>query len=191
VEDGEIIMLESGSCCALFAEELVSARKNVTIITNSIFIINYVYRMPNVKIILLGGCFQPESQVLVGPITIKCTEVLYPDKYFIGADGFIPDYGFAGRDILRVETTLELAKHAKKIYVLTESAKFNRRGACNQIKFDKLAGVFTDDGIPKEAETLLLKNNIHLYKVSSTEEKIRWHHFPGLPPIMYTEREDY
>jgi hypothetical protein len=32
-------------------------------------------------------------------------------------------------------------------------------------QFDKIAGVFTDDGIPEEAETTLLKNNVLLNKV--------------------------
>jgi DeoR/GlpR family transcriptional regulator of sugar metabolism len=190
VEEGETIMLESGSCCAMFAEELAIAKKNVTIITNSIFIANYVCKLNNIKIILLGGYFQPESRVLVGPITAKCSEIFYPEKFFLGADGFIFGYGFTGGDHLRVETVAELAKRAKNIYVLTDAAKFHRRGAYSLIQFDKLAGVFTDDSIPKEAEDILIRNNIQLKKVPSVEERIRWRQFPGLPPVLYSEKED-
>jgi len=188
VEEGETVMLESGSCCALFAEELAIAKKNVTIITNSAFIANYVCRLPYIKIILLGGYFQPESQVLVGPITQKCADFFYADKFFLGTDGFIPGYGFTGRDHLRVETSLELAKRAKKVFILTEAAKFHRRGVYNMIELDKLTGVFTDDSIPKEAEAALIKKNITLHKVSSAEEKIVWRHYPGQPPFLYKER---
>jgi len=190
VEEGETVMLESGSCCALFAEELALARKNITIITNSAFIVNYVCKLPNIKIILLGGYFQPESQVMVGPMTIKCSEVFFSDKFFLGTDGFIPGYGFTGRDHLRVETSLELAKRANNVFILTESAKFHRRGVYNMIGLDKLAGVFTDDSIPKEAEASLKKNNIAVHKVPAVEEKIKWHHFPGHPPFLLKERED-
>ena len=35
IEDGETIMIESGSCCALLAQEIASTKKDVTIITNS------------------------------------------------------------------------------------------------------------------------------------------------------------
>jgi len=188
VEEGETVMLESGSCCALFAEELAISMKNITIITNSAFIANYVCRLPNIKIILLGGYFQPESQVLVGPMTAKCAETFYSDKFFIGTDGFIPSYGFTGRDHFRVETVTELAKRAKKIFVLTEAAKFNRRGAYNLIKLDQLAGVFTDEGISKEAEAVLIKNNVKIHKVPSTEEKRRWYQFPGQQPFLITEK---
>jgi DeoR/GlpR family transcriptional regulator of sugar metabolism len=189
VDEGETVMLESGSCCALFAEELALARKNATIITNSIFIANYVCKLQNIKLILLGGYFQPESQVLIGPITAKCAENVFSHKFFLGTDGFISGYGFTGRDHLRVETALKLADHAKKIYVLTESAKFKRHGAYNLITLDKITGVFTDDGIPKDAEADLQKNNVQVFKVPSVEEIIKWRQYPGQPPILYTEKE--
>ncbi|MCL2244712.1 MAG: DeoR/GlpR family DNA-binding transcription regulator [Treponema sp.] len=190
VEDGETIMLESGSCCALFAEELALSGKNVTIITNSAFIANFMCKKPAVKVILLGGYFQPESHVLVGPMTIKCGEIFYLDKFFLGCDGFISDNGFTGRDLLRAETAGELAKRAKKVFILTESAKFIRRGAYNLIPFDKVTGVFTDEGISKEAETVLREKNVTLNKVAPGEELIKWRQYPGQPPFIYTEKEN-
>jgi len=189
VEEGETILLESGSCCALFAEELALARKNVTIITNSIFIANYLDRLQHIKIILLGGYFQPDSQVLVGAITTTSCESFFIDKFFIGTDGFISRQGFTGRDHLRAETALKLANRAKNIYVLTEAAKFKRHGAYNLVTLDKTTGVFTDDGIPKEAEADLQNNNVKVYKVPSVEETIKWQQFPGQPPILYKEKE--
>lgn len=54
VSDGETVMIESGSSCALLAEELAYNKKDVTIITNSIFIANYI-REGGAKIVLLGG----------------------------------------------------------------------------------------------------------------------------------------
>ena len=189
VEEGETVMIESGSCCALFAEELALARKNVTIITNSIFIVNYIYKLKDIKIILLGGNYQPEAQILIGPMTAKCVEFFYTDKFFLGADGYIPGHGFTGSDYLRAETAMEMAKYAKNVYALTEAAKFQHRGAYNLIQLDKLSGVFTDESIPKEAESALIKNNVKLYKVPSVEKKIRWQQFPDQPPFLYTEKE--
>jgi DeoR/GlpR family transcriptional regulator of sugar metabolism len=172
VEEGETIMLESGSCCALFAEELALTGKNATIITNSVFIANHISKMQNIKIILLGGYFKAESQVLVGTLTTNCSEAFFMDKYFLGTNGFISGLGFTGREHLHVETALKLADRAKNIFVLTEAEKFNRRGAYNLIKLDKVTGVFTDDNIPQEAEIELLKNNVQIHKVPSVEEII-------------------
>lgn len=189
VEEGETIMLESGSCCTLLAEELVRVKKNVSIITNSVFIANYISKLDNIKITLLGGVYQPESQVLVGPMTKAGAREIYSQKFFIGTDGFVPDYGFTGRDHFRVDTAIHMAERAKNVYILTEAAKFNRRGAYNLFQFDKLTGVFTDENIPKEAEEILLKNNVQLHKVPLTEERIKWCQFPGQPPFLYKERK--
>jgi hypothetical protein len=35
------------------------------------------------------------------------------------------------------------------------------------IQFNKLSGVYTDEGIPAEAEKILLANNVKLYKTSN------------------------
>jgi DeoR/GlpR family transcriptional regulator of sugar metabolism len=120
-------------------------------------------------------------------MTVKCAKYLFSNKFFLGTDGFIPEYGFTGRDYLRAETTAKLTKYTEKVFILTEAAKFQHRGAHNLIKFEKLAGVFTDDSIPKEAEDTLKKSNVLLHKVPSAEEKIKWRQFPGQPPVLYKE----
>ena len=88
VEDGETIFIESGSCCALLAVEIAQTKKDVTIVTNSAFIADYVRKIENVQIVLLGGNYQKESQVMVGPMTAQCAQAYFADKLFIGTDGF-------------------------------------------------------------------------------------------------------
>jgi len=187
VEEGETILLESGSCCAIFAEELASVRKKVKIITNSVFIANYVREMQNIEIILLGGILRQDSQVLIGPITVNCAGNFFFDKFFMGTNGFIPGQGFTGSDHLRITTALDIASHAKKCFILTEAAKFSHRGAFESMQLCNVAGVITDDSIPEEAENAMLQNNVMVRKVPSTEEKIKWRQFPGQPPILFKE----
>ena len=173
IREGETILLDSGSCCALLCEELAATGKRNTIISNSIYIANYVRHMPNIKMLLLGGQYQPESQTLVGSLTVKCAQNFYTDKFFLGVNGFIPDFGFSCRDLMRAETANELTKYTKKVFILTESAKFQQRGAFNLLQFEKITGIFTDDKIPKEAEEKLIKNNVKVNKVSSVNESYK------------------
>jgi DeoR/GlpR family transcriptional regulator of sugar metabolism len=162
-------MIESGSCCALLAEALALSKKDVTIITNSAFIANFIRHAPRTKLILLGGYYQPESQVLVGPMTRKCGEIFFSDKFFIGVDGFAPNFGFTGKDHLRAQTVMDLAEHAKEVIVLTESEKFRRQGVLGLVRMDKVTDVYTDEGIPPESESILLDNKIVLHKVPEHE----------------------
>jgi DeoR/GlpR family transcriptional regulator of sugar metabolism len=169
VEDGETVMIESGSCCALLAEELAHTRKDVTIVTNSAFIANFIRHAPYAKVILLGGYYETKSQVLVGPMTRKCAEVFFSDKFFIGADGFAPRFGFTGKDHMRAQTVQDMAEHAKQVIVLTESEKFLQQGVLGLVRTEKVAAVYTDDQIPPETEEILRENNVRLHKVPQHE----------------------
>ena len=167
VDDGETVMIESGSCCTLLAEELARSDKNVTIITNSVYIANHIRHYPQCKVILLGGEYQSSGQVLVGAITRKCAEVFFSDKLFIGADGYDMKYGFTGRDHLRSETIRDLAEQAAEVIVLTESKKFSQKGVQGTIRTERVSKVFTDDQIPPEKEEFLRRNNVEVYTVPS------------------------
>lgn len=164
IHDGETIMIESGSCCALVALEIAQSKKNITIITNSAFIADYI-RNEDIKVILLGGEYQASSQVLVGPITINNAKNFFVDKYFIGADGFSEKSGFTGKDYLRAETVREMAKQAAHVIVVTESEKFGHIGTVNLLDTNNVAKVYTDTHIPEEDEVYLNEMNVEVIKV--------------------------
>ena len=50
IQHGETIMLESGSCCALVALEIAKTKKDVTLITNSAFIADYIRNIQLLKL---------------------------------------------------------------------------------------------------------------------------------------------
>ena len=162
VSSGETVMIESGSSCALLAGELSNSDKDVTIITNSAFIAGYVRENGNSRVILLGGEYQRESQVMVGPLVRICAREFHVDKLFVGTDGFNPDYGFSGSDMMRTEAMKCLAESARKVILLTDSSKFEKQGVVMQLRFDELQGIVTDSEIPDSAKKLLEDKNIEI-----------------------------
>ncbi|MDD8048082.1 MAG: DeoR/GlpR family DNA-binding transcription regulator [Thomasclavelia sp.] len=164
ISNGETVMIESGSCCALVALEIARTKKDITIITNSAFIADYIRKEGLVKIILLGGEYQSESQVMVGPITRTCAKSFYVDKLFIGIDGFTKETGFTGNDYNRCETVRDMAKQASNIIVVSDSSKFNHKGIVNLIDVDEVNTIYTDKDIPSDIEKYLVSNNIEIIK---------------------------
>lgn len=165
IEDGETIMIESGSCCALLAQEIASTKKDVTIITNSSFIADYIRQYSQVKLILLGGEYQKEAQVVVGPMTRRCVEAFFVDKFFIGTDGFSRNTGFTGNDYMRSETVRDMARQAAHVIVVTESSKFQQVGLVNLLPTQDVYCVVTDGMIPQESEEYLQSQNVIVKKV--------------------------
>jgi len=162
VLNGETVMIESGSICAIFAEELAKSKKDITIITNSAFIASYIRQYSNCKIILLGGEYQKESQVNVGPITKICANEFYVDKLFVGIDGFSADSGFMSGDLMRAEAVKSMAESAKKVILLTDSSKFNNHGLVVLFPLNEVDYLFTNNTISADTKALIESSNINL-----------------------------
>lgn len=162
VKDGETIMIESSSTCALLAEELAKKRQNITIVTNSLYLANYVRGYSSIQIILLGGTLQPQSQSLVGPLTKEAVRSFHVDKMFTGTDGYSRDFGFTGDDLIRADTLQSMIAVAAKTYVLTTSEKFGQPGAVSFLKFENVHAVITDEGIPEEEKKYLESQGVQV-----------------------------
>jgi len=133
VSNGETVMLESGSTCALLAEQLAKLKKD-----------------------------QKEYQGMVGPLVRKCAKEFYVDKFFVGTDGFIPDAGFTCDDLMRVETMKYMEDSANRMIILADSSKFSQKGVVIQTTFSEIDTVCTDAEIPEDALENLKRHNINV-----------------------------
>lgn len=165
ISDGDTLMIESGSCCALLAEELTSSKKDLTIITNSAFIADYIRGKSNFQIVLLGGIYQQDSQVLVGPMIRQCVENFFVKHFFIGTDGYSRRTGFTNQDQMRAQAVRDMACQAEHIVILTESEKFSRHGIVPLNLRDYPCTVITDSRISKEAAAELNQCRIELIAI--------------------------
>ena len=164
-------MIENGSCCALLAEEIARTKPGATIITNSAFIANYIRKVNKVRVVLLGGDFQNDAQVMVGPILRTCAAQFYVDKLFVGTDGFSAKLGFTNNDHLRVQAVRDMAEHAEKVIVVTESVKFTQQGVVPMNLGSRVKMVVTDAQMPKDQEQVLLGMGVQVYKAGQDERE--------------------
>lgn len=159
IQDGDTLMIESGSCCALLADELAQTKKNLTLITNSAFIADYIRNKADFDVVLLGGIYQKSSQVLVGPMVRQCASDYYVRYLFIGTDGYSPKTGFTNSDQMRAQAVRDMAQQAQEVVVLTESEKFSTNGIIPMNLPDQPRKVITDSMIPQEYIDALGKKN--------------------------------
>lgn len=167
VGEGETILVESSSTCALFAEAVAKKRRHVTIVTNSLYLSNYVRGYSSVQLVLLGGTLQTQSQSLVGPLTKAAVQSFHVSKMFTGIDGYTRDYGFTGDDLNRVDTLRTMCHAASEIIVLAESDKFHHTGAVSYLSFGEVYGIVTDDGLPEEERVFLQQKGLSVNLVPS------------------------
>ena len=161
---GQTLFIDAGSTTSLLADELLSM-PGLTIITNSAFIANYVRSCPAIQVILLGGIYQQEAQVVVGPMIRQTATNFCVDLFFLGTDGYSLRTGFTNRDQLRAQAVRDMAEQAEKIIILTESEKFSHRGVVPLKLPPEKCQVITDKQIPPESLAALQSQGIQTQTV--------------------------
>lgn len=162
VSDGETILVEAGSTCAIFAEEAARTHQNLTIVTNSAHVANFIKDEMGANIILLGGNYQKRRQTMVGPMTKDSLLKFKFDKVFLGIDGYSRDLGFTGNDLLRADILEAMIQVSNHVYVLGESEKFQRSGAISFLKFQDVYKVITDKNLDSLEVTFLKNKGINV-----------------------------
>lgn len=167
VPNGATVMIESGSCCALLADALGRTKRGVTIVTNSAFIADYVRPAAGLSVVLLGGDYQPESQVTVGPLVEECLQSFHVEQLFVGIDGYTIEAGFTARNHLRAAVVKAMAKRAEEVIVLTESLKFPRQGAVPLLPVNAVNRLITDTNLPAPLQEQLSGAGVTISKVQA------------------------
>lgn len=164
IQEGETVFFESGSSVALLAQYL-SDKRSLTVVTVSSYIATLLKSMP-CEVILLGGMYQKASQTLVGPLTKLCLQQVNFSKAFIGIDGFTPETGFTGRDMLRADiVNAVLAKGVENI-VLTDSSKFGQITGHSLGPMRHVSRVITDDQLAVPIKEHLSSSGIEVDCIS-------------------------
>ena len=153
VQNGETVFIENGSSNALLARTLAD-QKDVTIITVSSYIA-HLLKDTRCEVILLGGIYQKKSESMVGPLTRQFIEQVHFSKAFIGIDGWLPETGFTGRDMMRADVVNAVLAKSSDAIVLTDSSKFGAVHPYTLGPLSQFQRVITDEGLSAASQLQL------------------------------------
>jgi len=161
VNEGETILIESGSVNVLLARELLKNKK-VTIITTNIYIARQFRKSEQSNIIILGGIYQHDSETLVGKITKTCIDQININKAFIGIDGYTIDNGFMLSDLLRAEISTCIIQKAQDVFIVSDSTKFGKEELTNICYPTDIQHIATNDDLSIQFQNEFRKTGIDL-----------------------------
>ena len=164
VSDGETIIIETGSTCSLLARELATKR-GITIITNSVFLCNFVRACSSLDVVLLGGSFQHDAEANVGPLTKLGLSQFSVDKCFIGADAISEEKGVSTINLFRAEVVRSMSESAGKMIVLTTSDKIGGSAVASVFPLDHLHTLITDTDIKPADQHMLERAGVNVLTV--------------------------
>lgn len=161
VDDNDIIYLEAGSTCNEIIPFLTE-RKNLTIITNSLYLMRRLGKLAGHKKIIIGGQYRSERMDMVGPGAEVAISQLSGYKAFTGADDITVDTGISGADVVTVSFTKLVLKRASEVIFVGDHTKFDNPALYKIAEIDKLDYIVTDTKPSRVWQTIAKEKNIKL-----------------------------
>jgi len=158
IREGDTIVMDSGSTTLKIAKNL-DKLKQIKLITNSLPIAEMVADYDGVEVIIPGGVMRPEMRSLVGPMAERNLLQYYCDIAFLAVDGIDCDYGISTPVVLEATFCKTMIEIAKKVIVVSDSSKFQRRSFAKIASMDEIDVIITDKGIPDSDKAKL--ENMH------------------------------
>ncbi|MGL9632808.1 hypothetical protein Q7I59_24060 [Escherichia coli] len=100
-----------------------------------------------VKTFVAVGSPTKTRESMVGPLTRQCIQQVHFSKAFIGIDGWQPETGFTGRDMMRTDVVNAVLEKECEAIVLTDSSKFGAVHSYSIGPVERFNRVITDSKI--------------------------------------------
>ncbi|GMQ59936.1 DeoR/GlpR family DNA-binding transcription regulator [Vallitalea sediminicola] len=152
INDNDCIFIDSGSTTYQIAKYLDS-KKNLTIVTNSIHVVNELLST-DYEIIIIGGRIRHSECSVVSYDYIFDFSQLNIQKSFICASGITIENGISDFNMHEALTRKRIIERSREIFVVSDSSKFGKDVTINVATLDQIDCIVTDDNI----DQLMIKN---------------------------------
>jgi DeoR/GlpR family transcriptional regulator of sugar metabolism len=149
VRDGDSIALDASTTAWQIARYL-KERRELTVVTNGLFIALEFVDSPGITVVMPGGALRTASASLVGDQGSCILERYHVQKGFFGAGGFTLDEGLTDTDQYEVELKQRMVERSKEVIAIVDSSKWGQVAFAPLAAVDRLDRVIVDDAAPVE-----------------------------------------
>ncbi|ABF09468.1 DeoR/GlpR family DNA-binding transcription regulator [Cupriavidus metallidurans] len=125
VDDGDAVLLDSGTTAAALAR-MLAARSDLHVYTTNLLVVTALVGLPEVRVTLIGGDVRPSSMGTFGPLAQLALSRISVDKAFLGADGVVAGVGLCEASAEQAYLKECIIRQAAEIFVLADSTKLGR-----------------------------------------------------------------
>jgi DeoR family transcriptional regulator, aga operon transcriptional repressor len=125
VADNESLFLGSGTSVVEVARNLRD-HKNLTVITNSLPVLNILAGIQRITVISLGGMLRESELSFIGHITEQALIEVHAEKVFMGTRGASLEHGFTNDYLQETLTDRAILKSGREVIMVADHTKVNR-----------------------------------------------------------------
>lgn len=145
VNNNETIFLGSGTTVLEVAKN-IRAHKGLTVITNSLPVINTLSGLPEISVIVLGGMLRDSELSFIGHITEQALAEVRAEKVFIGTRAISLDQGLTNDYLQETMTDRAILKAGREVIVVADHSKFGRVATALLAPIESVHIIVTDEG---------------------------------------------
>lgn len=164
VEDGETVFIASGTT-TLEAARHLRARQNLTVITNSLPVMNALANLPGITLIGIGGLLRQSELSFVGHIAEQSIAELRADTVLLGVHAFSLQHGLTSDYLPETLTDRAILKIGRRVILVADHAKFETVSTAFVAPVSSIHHLVTDSAAPPELLTALREMGITVHVV--------------------------
>jgi DeoR/GlpR family transcriptional regulator of sugar metabolism len=159
IKDGETVFLGSGTTVLETAKNL-RERKNLTVITNSLPVLNALAGIKEITVVSLGGQLRESELSFIGHITEQALAEVRVDKVIMGARGLSLEHGLTNDYLQETLTDRAILKIGHEVILVADHSKVNRVSTALLAPLSSMNTFVTDSKADKKFIQALKKQNI-------------------------------
>lgn len=150
IEDGQSIALDSGTTSYELARALKGRYSSLTVVTNSIAIINELADAKGITLVATGGVYRPEEKAFVSDIAGMIFSRLSINTFFLTTCGISVDKGVTYQRMDEIYVQEKMMEASDKTIVIADSSKLGVNSLVKMCDIDRISMVITDSSAVKE-----------------------------------------
>jgi DeoR family transcriptional regulator of aga operon len=164
VKDGETVFLGSGSTVLEVARNLRQLN-DLTVITNSLPVMNTLADVQSISLIALGGLLRQSELSFIGHITEQALAEVHANKVFMGMRAIDVEEGLSNHYLPETLTDRAIIKAGSEIIVIADHTKFGRVAAARLAPIEAVDTIITDQATPAQVCKALEEHGVRVMVV--------------------------
>ncbi len=164
VRNGESIALDASTTAWQIARHLRD-RRELTVVTNGLFIALEFLKSPGVTVVMPGGSLRAASASLVGDLGACILDRYHVQKGFFGAGGFTLEEGLTDTNQYEVELKQRMVERSKEVIAVVDSSKWGQVTFAALASVAQLDRVITDQNAPPDMVAALRQRGVKVMLV--------------------------
>jgi len=160
INSGDLIFIDFSTTASFLTKHI--ANKEVTVLTNSLYVTNAFSDMPNVELIVIGGSYTKNCNAFLGDAAVETFSKYYVDKVFMSCRYLSIENGLTDYNEKYAAFHRCMLKRGKEIFLLADGTKFDKTSFININNFNGVNTLITDHALSDEWHIFLSRSRINI-----------------------------